>query len=459
MSPTHSRAGGLAAALSLTLVGALALPAVAADSAEGAVNELIDAVEAGDFESIDALVCEAEREAVREQLDPGGSMGLSADEFPLTLQVEDRALEVISEDGDEVTIRLTGTMSMNVEEDDIEALALAMLEADMGDELSEEDIEMMLPFMTMAFTQTVPMDEEITVVNEDGEWLICGGLGEASADDVDFDDDFGGVAEVEPEGVCGLATAEEVTAAGVLQYDAGSGWELTSCSYQNWETYHNATVTVELDTDAAYAAGAYGADRELEVAGGPAFTSDYDNAPLIVQVGPDMLRVEVWPPDPAPDGYDGLQQATAIAELFAPRVAESREDLIEPVKPLLCDLGFAADLEAALDLPMHSGSVDGEYCNFESRDAMSVRANVSEGALDDLLTWYPDSQETTIAGLPAFEVLGAFDESAFTVNVGLSDEQVLSITVEPATYDKPLAVSGLDVAELLTQHIVDKSAE
>ena len=75
MSPTHSRAGGLAAALSLTLVGALAVPAVAADSAEGAVNELIDAVEAGDFESIDALVCEAEREAVREQLDPGGSMG------------------------------------------------------------------------------------------------------------------------------------------------------------------------------------------------------------------------------------------------------------------------------------------------------------------------------------------------------------------------------------------------
>ena len=39
--------------LIVAAIGALALPAVAADSAEGAVNELIDAVEAGEFEAIE----------------------------------------------------------------------------------------------------------------------------------------------------------------------------------------------------------------------------------------------------------------------------------------------------------------------------------------------------------------------------------------------------------------------
>ena len=93
-------------------------------------------------------------------------------------------MEVTSQDGDEATVRLTGTMSMNVAEDDVEAIALALLEADMG-ELSEEDIDLMLPFMEMALTQSVPMDEELTVVDEDGEWLVCGGLGEAP-DETDY---------------------------------------------------------------------------------------------------------------------------------------------------------------------------------------------------------------------------------------------------------------------------------
>jgi hypothetical protein len=36
---------------------------------------------------------------------------------------------------------------------------------------------------------------------------------------------------------------------------------------------------------------------------------------------------------------------------------------------------------------------------------------------------------------------------------------VLDLTVQPYDYDKPLSVSGSEVAELLTQHIVDKLAE
>ncbi len=441
MHPTRSRAASLLMAVTLTLVaGSVAAPTAAADSPEAAVNQLLDAVEGGDYEAIDTLVCEAERSAVRAMLDPGEAMGMAEARELLTFSVADRVVEVLSEDGDEATVRFSGTMSMNVA-GDIEEVALSLLEADMG-EMSQEDIDLMLPFLEMALTQTVPVDEELTVVREDSEWVVCGGLGEPVGEDIGLDDGFSNVSST---GLCGLVAPEELTSVGPLQYDNSSGWELTQCTYStdDFEMYHSATVTVELDTDAAYAATAYGADQELEVAGGPAFTSSAQfNAPLIVQVGPDMLNVTVWPPDPQPEGYDGLAQSVAIAELFAPRVAESRADLIEPVKPLLCDLAFAGEFEAAMGMPMHSGNVSSDGCNFESTDAVRLRANVSQGAIDDFLMCYPEAEETTIAGQRALQIIDEYNTESFSIRVELNGEQVLDMTVEPAANDKPLSVQG-----------------
>ena len=80
MPPTRSRATGLAVASSLLLtLGALAAPAAAADSPEAAVNGLLDAVEAGQYEAIESLVCEAEQASVRAMLDPSEAMGFGAD--------------------------------------------------------------------------------------------------------------------------------------------------------------------------------------------------------------------------------------------------------------------------------------------------------------------------------------------------------------------------------------------
>lgn len=458
MPPTRSRAGGFAAATALVLSGAMALPALAADSPEAAVNELVDAVTSGDYAAIDTLVCEAEREAVRAQLDPSEAMGLGGDDFPISFRIEDRNVELVSEDGDTATLALTGTMSMDVATDDIEAIAMQMLEADMG-EMSDEDVEAMLPFITMALSQTSPLDEEITAVREDGEWVVCGGLGEEPVDD--FDDDFGGVTNVSSEGVCGLVTPEELTAAGQLEYDTSSGFVLSMCSYSSsdFEMYHTATVTVELDSDAEYTATAYGANQELEVAGARAFTSPDGNTPLIVQVGPDMLNISIWPPETPPEGYDGLAQSIAIAELFVPRIPESREALVEPVPPPLCDLTFAADFEAATGLFVNSGSVDGQYCNFESRDNAYLNASVSEGTVEQYQQFYPDAEELTVAGMPALQVDDESTESRFAVYVELPGEQLLTVSVESYAYDKPLELPGLEVSELLTQHILDRQAQ
>jgi hypothetical protein len=456
MSPTRYRSAGLAmaASLALTTVGMVA-PATAADSPEAAVNQLLDASVSGDYDAIDTLVCEAERSAVRSMLDPGEAMDVEMARELISFSIEDRAVEVVDEDGDEATVRVTGTMSMGVGDGDVEEVARMLVEADMG-ELSEEDLEMMLPFMEMALTQTVPIDEELTVVREADEWVVCGGLGVSSVDDYDFE-----TTNVSSDGLCGLVLPEELTAAGSVAYESSSGWALNTCSYQDSDYTQSTTVTVELDADAAYAAGAYGYDVELEVAGAPAFTSDQPGAPLLVQVGPDVLNVQVqaWDPGPTADDLDLLEQTTAIAELFAPRVAESRDALIEPVPPLLCDLAFAGDLEAAVGMPMHFGSVDDQSCSYESRDDFSVNAYVSEGTIEQYRQFYAEAEDATFAGMPALEVSNDPDQTGYSVVVELPGERLLTVDVRPSAYDKPMTVSGSEVVELLTRHIVDKSAE
>ncbi len=457
MLPIRSRAAGIAAALSLSLAVAAGAPVTAADDPEAAAQALLDAVEAGAYEDLESLICEAEREVVIEALDPGEAMGFDGARDLLTFAYEDVGIELVSEDGDSATVKVTGTMSMETGDMPIEDVARALLEADM-EEVSDEDLEMMLPFLEMALTQTMPLDSELTVVKEDGEWVVCGGLGEAPQDEVDFEDDFT-VTQPAAEGVCALATPEELTAAGQLEYLDSSGWELTTCTFSNWETGHSTNVVVELDADVAYAANAYGYDTEVDVAGAPAFTADQENSQMLVQAGPDVLNVQVWPPQETPEGYDWIEQTAAVAEIFVPRVIESRESLIAPVKPLLCDLGFAADYEAAIGLPIQSGNVSSDACNFDSTDSMRVRVYVSEGQLDDSLMFYPDAEETTLAGLPALEMSDTFTEGSVNFRVQLPGDQVLDMTVEPYSYDRPMSVSGAEVAELLTEHIVDKLPE
>lgn len=457
MLPIRSRAAGIAAALSLSLAVAAGAPVTAADDPEAAAQALLDAVEAGAYEDLESLICEAEREVVIEALDPGEAMGFDGARDLLTFAYEDVGIELVSEDGDSATVKVTGTMSMETGDMPIEDVARALLEADM-EEVSDEDLEMMLPFLEMALTQTMPLDSELTVVKEDGEWVVCGGLGEAPQDEVDFEDDFT-VTQPAAEGVCALATPEELTAAGQLEYLDSSGWELTTCTFSNWETGHSTNVVVELDADVAYAANAYGYDTEVDVAGAPAFTADQENSQMLVQAGPDVLNVQVWPPQETPEGYDWIEQTAAVAEIFVPRVIESRESLIAPVKPLLCDLGFAADYEAAIGLPIQSGNVSSDACNFNSTDSMRVRVYVSEGQLDDSLMFYPDAEETTLAGLPALEMSDTFTEGSVNFRVQLPGDQVLDMTVEPYSYDRPMSVSGAEVAELLTEHIVDKLPE
>jgi|GEM_PF-4179644 len=421
MPPTRSRALGLAMASSLLLTaGGLAAPVAAADSPEAAVNKLFEMATSRDLSTLDSLVCEAERESVRAMLDIEGQMGLD-DLGPLlsalTFEISDISVDVTSNDGQTATAQVGGTMSMSVPDDQVEDLVRAMLEADQGPDdppLSEEDLAFMVPLMGSALNSTAPIDEEVTLVVEDGQWLVCGGLGE-----VPEEPDYGFEPSVSSDGLCALATPDELSTLSALAYDSSNGFE-SFCSYSisDFEDYHVTSITLELDGDAETIAGYYGSDQPLEVGGAAAFApgpEGFGNQ-LLTQVGPDILLVSVNLPEDPPEGLDWLTQAILVTELLMPRMADFRFELVGPTPPptpeptpevSLCESLPMEVLNEQTGLGFDEATGDSAYCGYTSTDGEpgfhTVIVSLTEAALDDFLLWLPDLEETTVADQRALQ--------------------------------------------------------
>lgn len=420
MSPFRSRASRLIAAASLSLTLALpAGPAFAAGSPVEVVESLIVAVEAGDYEAVDTLVCEAERAATRAMLEPAAAMGFDLDELgaAITFSISDRAVELVSEEGEEATVRLTGEMAMDLGGADPEALARSMLAEGMGEELGEEDIETWLPLVTMSLTRSLPLDEEITLVREDDAWVVCGGLG----DPVDEPEGF--APSVSEEGLCGLVQPDELSGLGELRYDSSSGFG-SYCTYSNsdYEAFHSASVSIEFNADAEYLAQAYGADEPMEVAGQPAWATGPDGygANLLTQAGDDLLVVTVTMPEDASDDLDWLSQATRVTELFLPRMEEARALLVGPTPPptpeptpevSLCETLPLAEINELTGLGFDEAEGDSLYCGYTSSDGVPgyhlATATIVEMPLDDYAAWLPDPEEASVGDLRAVTIPGS----------------------------------------------------
>ena len=125
---------------------ALGAPVAAADSPAAAINDLFDIVESGDLSGLDALVCEAERANVRELFDVQGQLGVdeaASGLDALSIEVTDRSVDIISQDADTATARVTATLTLSIEDDELEGFVRAALEADLGPDdppVSDEDV-------------------------------------------------------------------------------------------------------------------------------------------------------------------------------------------------------------------------------------------------------------------------------------------------------------------------------
>jgi hypothetical protein len=387
----------------------------AADSPEDAVYQLFDAVERGDRDAMGALVCEAERAGVREMLDPSGSLGVDA--AGLAFVVDDLGVELIDRSEDEATAFVSGSLSLDLAEDEIEAFARAMLAADSDGEPSAEDLAMVLPLMEMVSSQTFALDREVTLVVEDDEWVVCGGLV-----DEPEEPDFGLEPSVSEEGLCGLVRPEELSALSELSYDSSNGYGGT-CSYSNsdYDAYHSASVTIEVNADAEWYAQAYGADQRLEVAGARAWAGgaeSYGNT-LLTQVGNDIIMVNITLPEDVSDGLDWLDQATLVTELVLTRLDEAREMIAGPMPPptpeptpevSLCETLSLEEINELTGLGFDAATGNPGSCYYEQLDGEPgfhvATFTLVDLPMDDYAGFLPDLEETAIGELRAAAMEG-----------------------------------------------------
>jgi len=245
--------------------------------------------------------------------------------------------------------------------------------------------------------------------------------------------------------LCYALTPEEVSAAAPGTYEAQGGfpgtcsWHGTSAAGEAVDVilYSFAGSTSDLTVDPRVV--------ETTMAGYPAVTmtdttTDPPGGAVGIEVEGDLVMVTVSTGDPA---IDLLAAASQLAPIAVGRVAEGGSSEPEaggaPVgthgDP--CSL-FSTDALSELMGTTLSVIPDVESCRWDSADgASSVVVSFAEGGLTTLKTMYPDGEDITVAGQPAYQIDQSFPGlAAWQVDIDLGpDTMSLLVTSTDETMD------------------------
>ncbi len=191
-------AGGLAMALSL-----VAAPAAVAqsDGPEQTVLDLLAAVEAKQFDSLGMFFC-AEYADQAAGLDFSSMLpeGTDAETLLAAFTIDTEATtEVLSQTDTEAVVKLTGTMTMQVDAEKLGPFIESMI-VSMGQEPTPDMVEMMSGMVVSELqADPTPLDDEITLVpGEAMPWLICDELGGGDVASPEASMDAGSFAPASP---------------------------------------------------------------------------------------------------------------------------------------------------------------------------------------------------------------------------------------------------------------------
>jgi hypothetical protein len=186
MSHSRTRLAALAGSVALSVALVSAPAVLAQDGPEATVEALLAAIEAKDFEALPTFFCAEFAEqasafdmsALTEGMPPGMDATALLDAFILDTEIA--TLEVLSQTDTEATVKLEGSLSMDI---DVEAMApfIEALVEMSGLEVTPETVEMFSGLMMSEFeAESTEISEEITLVpGEAMAWVVCSELGAA----------------------------------------------------------------------------------------------------------------------------------------------------------------------------------------------------------------------------------------------------------------------------------------
>lgn len=310
------------AALAAALI---ATPVAAAETPDAAVTGLLEIIAAKEFERIPELVCAERAEEVAADFDLVGEMAESGIDGQaildaITIAASDVVTEVLSDDGTNAVVQVTGTLTMTVDEAAFRTVMEAFVE-EMGIPVDSPEISAAIDSALAEMSQSEPIEGEIDVLLEDGTWKICGDIS-AITDGGDAEASF--VPEPTDDGVlgafCSLATLEEVSALGIELTEVADDGSDLGCTWSTpMDQMAYAALTVYEQTGSAGDLSLFFDDEvEVTVAGRNALY-----VPSVFGVFIDLAedRVLVVQSVQLEASEDELQAyVLAAAELFTPRI-------------------------------------------------------------------------------------------------------------------------------------------
>ena len=300
------RAGAALAVTSMMAMVALMVPttAWAADSPEGAVDRLLDAIEAESVDDLDGLVCAEQQAAIRDRFDAAAGLppGVDPDMIAgsIDLVISGRSVEVIEQTDERAEVRVGGQLRALVDEALVRRLAELSLEA-LGAEVEPEQIDELTDQLATELMTGSPVADDVTVTLEGSTWLVCDDIlvgREAAASG-----DLG-------EGMCAYMSVEELNAIDEERGGAGFGsytrasWdeETALCTYDEGESGIGSVRLGRFESTFEQVLEALGGGSDEMVDGRRARLNGND---LFVEIADGFLYVNA-PAKSTPDGENRL---------------------------------------------------------------------------------------------------------------------------------------------------------
>lgn len=144
-----------------------------------AVKSALDAAQSGGIAKLADYACAAKKDDITglfggEDVGSLTSLGLSADEVFGAMKMEFKDVQTAekSKSGDSAVVHVSGTMVITLDPAKMRELMKKAMQAQ-GQPVDDATLDLVISQMAGSLTQSQPLDEDVTVIQEGGKWVIC----------------------------------------------------------------------------------------------------------------------------------------------------------------------------------------------------------------------------------------------------------------------------------------------
>lgn len=143
----------------------------------GAVKAAFDAAQSGGIAKMAEFSCAAQKDSLANMFGDAGELagsGVDLEELSNAMKFEFKDIQTTekSRTGTNAEVHVTGTATVSFDAAKMREVMKTVLAAQ-GQPVDDATLDMAMNMMAGQLSQTTPIDEDFTVVQEGGKWLMC----------------------------------------------------------------------------------------------------------------------------------------------------------------------------------------------------------------------------------------------------------------------------------------------